>query len=100
MDIERLNYLSTPRQAPTASDEDEEDEDIEVVPEYRNRNKTDAEEWEEWVAKYPTLGAAAESLDSMRKILSGCSGNRGQQPVSQQEGGPRRDYSILLEGQE
>ena len=95
--VSDLHNMVTPRSAPEpkqdveAAAEDEAEFAEEQVPEFRNRNKTDAEVWEDMLAKYPTLASAAEKFNN----ALGCIGTAGRQREPLHAN--RRDYSILLE---
>ena len=91
----RQKALTTPRTAAgrataaqIVTDEGFDNDDIEMVPEFRGVNQTDAELWVEWRAKHPQLVA---QLDDMRHKMCCCF-------VAAPKSRGRPDYARLTEG--
>ena len=92
--VVRIEVL-TPRSVPPRADleaADEEDEIEEQIPEFRNTNKTDAEVWQEMLAKYPSLAAIEAWRQSWFNTATTCLPANNPQLENN-----RRDYSILLD---
>ena len=85
-----VDNLATPRAA-------SEEEDA-AVPEFRQRNKTDAEVWQDMLDKHPILAEAAAHWERMKAALGFTARSAydslesGRQQVAQ-----RRDFSRLAD---